>query len=112
VLNLHDTPQRCDAGDIVAQMAVLWCPEQPHQETASQTFVLYDSPPETAMVEVDNYLCAGNFGETTVALPRLITIPAGHPMPLAWGVTGAATRDLQVTLQLSAREPMLLALPS
>jgi hypothetical protein len=111
VLNLHDTPQTCDAGDTVAQMVALWCPEQSHQETASQTFVLYDSPPETVIVEVDEYLCAGNFGETTVALPRPITIPAGQSLPLVWGVTGVATRDLQVTLQLSAREPMLLALP-
>ena len=71
-----------------------------------------NSPPETVMVEVDNYLCAGNFGETTVALPRPITIPIGQPLPLAWGVTGVATSALQVTLQLSAREPMLLALPS
>ena len=82
VLNLHDTPQTCDAGDTVAQMVVLWCPEQSHQETASQTFVLYDSPPETVMVEVDDYLCAGNFGETTVALPRPLAVPAGASLPL------------------------------
>jgi hypothetical protein len=63
------------------------------------------------MVEVDEYLCTGNFGETTVALPRPITIPAGQSLPLVWGVTGVATSDLQVTLPLSAREPMLLALP-
>jgi len=112
VLNLHDTPQTCDAGNTVAQMVVLWCPEQPHQETASQTFVLYDSPPETVMVEVDDYLCAGNFGETTIALPRPLTVPAGASLPLVWGVTGVTTSDLQVTLQLSAWEPMLLALPS
>src|SRR5215510_14283843 len=112
VLNLHDTPLTCDADATVAQMVALWCPEQSHQETASQTFVLYDSPPGTVMVEVDEYLCAGNFGETTVALPRPFTVPAGYSLPLVWGVTGIATSDLQVTLQLGAREPMLLALPS
>jgi hypothetical protein len=64
------------------------------------------------MVEVDNYLCAGNFGETTVVWPRTITIPAGQPLPLAWGVTGVATTDLQITPQLSAREPMILPIPS
>ena len=64
------------------------------------------------MAEVDNYLCAGNFGATTIVLPRPITISARQPLPLAWDVTGAATTDLQVTLHLGAREPMILALPS
>jgi len=111
VLNLQDTPHTFNAGDTVAQLVALWCPEQSHPEAASQQLILYDSPPETVLAEVDNYLCAGNFGATTVVLPRPITVPAGQPLPLAWGVTGVATTDLQVRLRLDAREPMILTLP-
>ena len=63
------------------------------------------------MAEVDQYLCAGNFGDTTIVLPKSLTLSAGQPLPLAWGMTGVATTALQVTLQLSAREPMILTLP-
>ena len=112
VLNVLDTPQTCEAGATIAQLAALWCPEQSHEETAHQKLILYDSPPETVMAEVDHYLCAGNFGDTTVVLPRTLTVSAGQPLPLAWGVTGVAATDLQVRLQLGAREPMILPLPS
>ncbi len=112
VLNLQDTPQTCQAGATIAQLVALWCPEQTHEETASQRLILYNSPPETVIAEVDHYLCAGNFGDTTVVLPRALTVSAGQPLPLAWGVTGVATTDLQATLQLGTREPMILTLPS
>jgi hypothetical protein len=112
VLNLQDTPQTCQAGATIAQLVALWCPEQTHEETASQRLILYNSPPETVIAEVDHYLCAGNFGDTTVVLPRALTVSAGQPLPLAWSVTGVATTDLQATLQLGTREPMILTLPS
>ncbi len=112
VLNLQDMPQTCQAGATIAQLAILWCPEQTHEETASQKLILYNSPPETVSAEVDHYLCARNFGDTTVVLPRALAVSARQPLPLVWGVTGVATTDLQVTLQLDAREPMILTLPS
>jgi hypothetical protein len=88
-----------------------WCPGQSHQETAQQQLILHASSPETVLVEVDGYLCAGNFGDTTVGLPKEMTLSAGQPLPLSWGVTGVTTTELRIALQLGAHEPMLLALP-
>ena len=111
ILSLQETPQRYQAGEELARLVAYWCPGQAHQETAQQQLILHASPPETVLVEVDGYLCAGNFGETTVVLPKEMRLSAGQPLPLSWGVTGVPTTELRIALQLGAHEPMLLALP-
>jgi hypothetical protein len=112
ILSLQETPQRYQAGEEMARLTAYWCPGQSHQETARQKLILHASPPETVLVEVDGYLCAGNFGETSVVLPQEMTLSAGQPLPLSWGVTGVTSTELRIALQLGAREPMMLALPS
>jgi hypothetical protein len=88
----------------------LWCPEQSHQETASQALRVYDSPSQVLAAEVDGYLCAGNFGDEAIVLPGVCSIPAGQLWPISWGVSGATTMDSAVTLRLGAQEPAIVAL--
>src|SRR5262249_6595562 len=103
ILSLQETPQRYQAGEELARLVAYWCPGQAHQETAQQQLILHASPPETVLIEVDGYLCAGNFGETTVVLPKEMTLSAGQLLPLSWGATGVTTTELRIALQLGAR---------
>jgi hypothetical protein len=111
ILSLQDEIQVYQAGEEIASLITLWCPEQTHAETARQALIIHDSPSATAVViEVDGYLCAGNWGASTVTLPQPVALPAGQPWPLAWGVTGSLDTDVWVTLRLHPGEPMILAL--
>lgn len=55
-MNVQDTLRTYNAGDTIAHLVALWCPEQSHQETARQELVVYDSPSDTVMAAVDEYL--------------------------------------------------------
>ena len=69
LLNVQRQPQDYAAGAVIAQLIALWCPEQTHQETARQQLVVYDTAESVVAVQVDGYLCAGNFGAGAVSVP-------------------------------------------
>lgn len=111
ILSLQDRPQVYQAGEEIAALTALWCPEQTHQETAQQALRIHAGPPSVAAVEVDGFLCAGNFSGDAVALTTPLTLPAGHPLPLTRGVTGVPDTALQMAVQLAPGEVVVLALP-
>ena len=112
ILSQQDQPQAYQAGEKIATLTALWCPEQSHQETAQQVLRIHANTPSIVVVEVDGFLCAGNFGTDAITLPTHFTLPAGHPLPLTWGVTGMPVTALQFALQLASREVALLTLPA
>jgi hypothetical protein len=68
VLSLNDTPQVCQAGQQVAQLITLCCPEQTHRQTADQTLIVRPAPAHVLALEVDGFLCAGNLSPSQVHL--------------------------------------------
>jgi hypothetical protein len=77
VLSLQDTPQAYSSGQEIAKLIVLWCPEQPHQETAEQGLLIHDTPENAFAAEVDGYLCACNLGTEAIQLPVAPTVCGG-----------------------------------
>ncbi len=109
-LSLQDTPQTFRAGDRIADLTSLWCPEQLHDETARQGWILRETSGDIFVSEVDGFLCACNFGDTPVTLPGAIAVPAGRLFPISWGASGVARKDLKIDLRLNACEPTMVDL--
>lgn len=109
-LSLQDAPQAFRAGDRIAELVALWRPEERHEETAGGRLVLREAPADAFAAEVGGFLCACAFGEAPVALPGAVTLPAGRPFPVSWGVSGVVGTDLSVALRLDGYEPAMVAL--
>ena len=45
ILSLQDRPQRYQAGEEIAALLALWCPEQAHWETAQQALRIHTNSP-------------------------------------------------------------------
>ncbi|GAG34031.1 unnamed protein product, partial [marine sediment metagenome] len=72
VLGLTDEPQEFVAGQEIARLVALWCPEQQHAETAEEELVIPKATPKAFWVKVDGYLCGCDFsGE-----PRIVDLAA------------------------------------
>ena len=110
VLSLHDAERTFAAGQQIARLVALCCPEQSHAETAAQELEVYETPEDTFMAQVDDYLCACNFAEEQVELPVPVALAAGQAFPISWGVSGTAGTDLTIYVRLAAREPTIIAL--
>lgn len=61
-LSLDEAAKEYRAGEQVGALAMLICPEQPHEETPAQFLSVAESSDDTVGLIVDGYLCAGNFG--------------------------------------------------
>ena len=109
VLSLQPEPQTFESNETVADLISLWCPEQSHQQTARQILTIHESSERRFVAEVDGWICAGNFTDQPVSLPVEVSVAAGRPFPISWGVTGTAQADLTLTLQLLGWEPTIVA---
>jgi hypothetical protein len=94
ILSLRDAPQAFRAGDRIAELVALWCPEQAHGATETQTLILREAPADAFAAEVDGFLCACAFE------PVAVTLHARG--------CGAAGADLKV--RLDGYEPVVVAL--
>lgn len=61
ILGHHVPGRQFKKGEKVAELAVLWCPEQEHQVTSDQGFDILDAPKGVFAARVDDWLCACNF---------------------------------------------------
>jgi hypothetical protein len=109
-LGLQDAPRSFRAGDRIADLVALWCPEQTHARTAREKLVLRENAPHALAAEVDGFLCACAFGEEGMSLPGSLTIPAGRAFPISWGASGTVGTDLKVNLRLAGYEPIIVEL--
>jgi len=110
VLSATDEPAQHKEGDRIAEQAVLWCPEQRHEETARQELKLYEAATDLFAAEVDGILCACNFGDEDRTLPEPIRVAAGGSFPISWGVSGTPSHGLAVAVKLAAHEPAIVEL--
>lgn len=62
VLGRHPENRQFKTGDKIADLAVLWCPEQDHEATKRQQFSIIKTPPNIFAADLDDWLCACNFG--------------------------------------------------
>ena len=85
-LSLEETAKQYRAGEHVGALAMLICPEQPHEETPGQFLTVAESSEDTVCVLVDGYLCAGNLGSKRKVCA--FSTGVGNPVP----VFGSATR--------------------
>jgi hypothetical protein len=99
------------AGAAIADCAVLWTPEQRHEDTAREELDVWETPSDVFAATVRGFLCAANFGGRDATLPRPLQAPAGAPLPLSWGATAAATAGLSIQVRLAACEPVILERP-
>jgi hypothetical protein len=77
VLSLLDQAKSCKAGEEVAHLVMLWCPEQTHRETAREALSVQQLYREAAVVKVNSYLCACNFGRADIFLPGIAQTLSG-----------------------------------
>ena len=96
------------AGQTIAEYAVLWCPEQKHQDTEQQAFTVYKTPRDVFAARVNGFVCTGNFDTEPVVLPDPIRVPRGAAFPLSWGVSGAAEDAIDVRLRVASMEPAII----
>lgn len=61
-LNLQDEERTVCAGDEIAQLALLLCPEQSHDRTPDRRLIKASTSEDAACLITSDYLCAGNFG--------------------------------------------------
>lgn len=61
ILGRHEPGRQFKAGEQVAQLALLWCPEQSHADTERQKFDILEASGDIFAARVDGWLCACNF---------------------------------------------------
>ena len=69
VLSRQESERSFRAGEDVAQLTTLWCPDQSHEETARQELVVHSPAAGIFAAEVDGLLCAANLSDGCVTLP-------------------------------------------
>lgn len=107
VLSLQDNPHTYEAGERVAQMFMVWCPEQRHQATAAGRLKVleYDG---VLGVETESVLCAANMTQETAELPSRVKIGAGGTAPLSWNTALTCEHPMEVGVRLGPLEPVIV----
>jgi hypothetical protein len=108
VLSRIDTEREFAAGEQIAGLVTLWCPEQVHAETARQRLAVRPAPQNVFAAHADGFLCACNFNDESVVLPEALTFEAGWSVPLAWGASTRAAAATKTPVKLDAFEPAVI----
>lgn len=108
VLSVQNQPESYGAGETIAELATLWCPEQTHEETAEQELVQHQTPDGLVAVSVDSLLCACNFGEAAAEVPVELALCAGQSLPVSCGVTCTPEHDVAAKLTLGGYESVIV----
>lgn len=61
-LSLDEAAKEYRAGEQVGALAMMICPEQPHEKTPARFLSTAESSDDTVGLIAEGYLCAGNFG--------------------------------------------------
>lgn len=75
ILGRYPEDRAFSAGEKIAELAVLWCPEQDHEATSRQEFAIVDTADGVFAALVDGWLCACNFDEQACELPEVEGAP-------------------------------------
>jgi hypothetical protein len=75
ILGQHEPGRGFRSGEKVAELAVLWRPDQDHEATRTQSLEILDTPDGIFAGRVDDWLCACNFTESACELPDVVLEP-------------------------------------
>jgi hypothetical protein len=68
VLGEHDCPRRVAEGSKIAELAVMWRPEQDHESTEREQLLVLDTGGDVFAARVGEWLAACNFGGVAVEI--------------------------------------------
>ena len=100
-------PRGFAAGERIAELVALWCPEQTHEETAAECLVLHGTDGSLFATEADGYLLACNFGDGVADLPLPFRLPTDKPLRISPGLAVSAAHPATVVLHLSPHDPAI-----
>lgn len=101
-LSQEETAKEYRAGAQVGALAILICPEQPHEETPDQFLTVAESSEDTVCVLVDDYLCAGNFGAERSVCAFATEIE--HPVPVFGSITRVSGERVEYAMPIEGGE--------
>ncbi len=87
-LSRHPQPRSLTAGETVAELIALWCPEEAHSDTARRTLSVLSWNRESLAVALDGYLCLANLTAARAELTLQgspLSLPAHEPIILTRG---------------------------
>ena len=108
ILGLHDETRSVAGGDVVAEMALLWCPGQDARQTAVETLEVLRADGHGVVLGVAGFLCACSFGEEALG----VTVPArrsgGVCVSPGLSVTARGADEIEITV--APGEPLIAEL--
>jgi len=98
-LSVQDEEKNYGAGDIIAELAFLLCPEQSRNGKPNQRLTKLSSGEDAVCLITPNYLCAGNFASRDEVCQ--FNLPREDLIPIFSGITKIKENDVQLFLPLS-----------
>lgn len=105
-LSTQDEPVETKAGDLVAELSLLFCPEQSHSETPDQKLIVAQSSDSAVCLITDGHLCAANFGSEQMACS--FKVEGAGPVPVFEGTARIDATAVEYVLRLEAEEAVFL----
>ena len=102
-LSVQDEEKKYNAGDTIAELAFLLCPEQSRDDKQNQSLINISSLEGDAVCLITpNYLLVGNFASEGQAC--IFNMARENVIPIFSGITRIREDSVQLQLQLSAGE--------
>ncbi len=106
-LSRNDKPFRAKAGDLVADLAALIAPDQPHGRTAKQALMILSTRKHAVGLIADGHLAAANFDEKAGGIAFAAKRPGLADVPVFEGSLSVSAKAVTYSLWLEAGEATL-----
>lgn len=112
VLSETDSAKQYPAGNSIAELALLWIPEQDHRATADTRFDIVETDDEWFVAEVEGYTCACNFSNRQRNLPKPWDLGGAGELSIGGPVAVSSDGDstTKVRLKIRAQEPCVIGM--